>query len=568
VLEPTTISALLRELAVYYELDGDRHRAFAYERASKSVEAASGLHRLIEEGRLEELPGVGPSIARVVADLARIGTVPVLERQRAQWPAVVIELAQLPKVGVPKARRIFQSLAPADLDAVAELCRAGLIRELPGLGKISEQKILQAIEDRRRLGARQILIDAEDHTASLAHHLRADPAAQAVEICGPVRRWCEIVDRLAFAVASDSREAIADRLASFALVTSVDRASRDEAGADAPIVGFLAGGMRAEVHVAPRRKLGWTQIVATGSAEHVAQLRARAAERGLDLASLEADGEPLVYTALGLPWIPPELRDGTDELAAALAGDRFTDLITLEDLTTAFHCHTVYSDGKHTIAEMAQRAAELGFRGITITDHSAAAGYANGLDLARLREQAAEIAGLASEARILRGTEADILADGSIDVPPELVPELDVIIASVHQRYGLDEDGNTARLVAAMRQPFFKIWGHALGRLVLRRDPIAIRLDEVLDAAAASPVAIELNGDPYRLDLDPVNARKAAARGIKFVLACDAHSTKALEMTRYAVAMARRARLRKQDVLNALPVDELARAIRPRAPAA
>jgi DNA polymerase (family X) len=568
MLEPTTIAALLRELAVYYELDGDRHRAFAYERAAKSVEAAAGLHRLIDEGRLEELPGIGPSIARAVAELARHRTLPVLERLRAQWPPVVIELAQLPKVGVPKARRIFQSLSPTDLEAVADMCRAGLIRELPGLGKISEQKILQAIEDRRRHGARQILIDAEDHASALAHHLRAEPAAAAVEICGPTRRWCEIVDRLAFAVAADSRGAIADRLAGFALVTSVDRASRDAASADEPIVAFLAGGMRAEVHVAPRARLGWAQVVATGSAEHVAQLRARAAERGLDLARLEAADEQLVYTALGLPWIPPELRDGTDELAAALAGDRFDDLITLDDLTTAFHCHTVYSDGKHTVAAMAQRAAELGFGAITITDHSAAAGYANGLDLARLREQAAEIAGLESEARILRGTEADILADGSIDVPPEMIGELDVIIASVHQRYGLDEDGNTARLVAAMRQPFFKIWGHALGRLVLRRDPIAVRLDEVLDAIAASPAAIEINGDPYRLDLDPANARRAAARGIKFVLSCDAHSTKALEATRYAVAMARRARIRRSDVLNALPVDELARVIRPRARAA
>jgi DNA polymerase (family 10) len=568
MLEPTTIAALLRELAVYYELDGDRHRAFAYERASKSIEAANGLHRLIDEGRLEELPGVGPSIARVVAELARAGVVPVLERQRAQWPAVVIELAQLPKVGVPKARRIYQSLAPADLESVAEMCRAGLIRELPGLGKISEQKILQAIEDRRRNGARQILIDAEDHTTSLAHHLRADPAVQAVEICGPARRWCEVVDRLALAVASDSRDAIADRLASFALVTSIDRASREDPIPGAPIVAFMAGGMRAEIHVAPRRKLGWTQIVATGSAEHVARLCARAAERGLDLAALDAEGEQRVYTALDLPWIPPELRDGTDEIAAAAAGDRFTDLITLDDLTTAFHCHTVYSDGKHTVAQMAQAATELGFAGITITDHSAAAGYANGLDLARLRAQGAEIAGLASEARVLRGTEADILADGTIDVPPEIVPELDLIIASVHQRYGLDEDGNTARLVAAMRQPFFKIWGHALGRLVLRRDPIAVRLDEVLDAIAESRAAIEINGDPYRLDLDPENARRAAARGIKFVLSCDAHSTRALAMTRYAVAMARRARIRKRDVLNALPVDELARAIRPASRAA
>ncbi|HWU89822.1 MAG TPA: PHP domain-containing protein, partial [Kofleriaceae bacterium] len=537
MLEPTTIAALLRELAVYYELEGDRHRAFAYDRATKSVEAANGLHRLIDEGRLEELPGIGPSIARVVADLARTGMVPVLERLRAQWPPVVVELAHLPKVGVPKARKIYQALAPADLEAVAELCRTGLIRELPGLGKISEQKILQSIEERRRHGARIILIDAEERAASIAHHLRGEAAALRVEPCGPVRRWSEIVDRFAYAVASEHPEAIAHRLASFALVTSVDRTSREAGGGpEAPFVGFLAGGMRVEVHVAPPARFGWAQIIATGSAEHIGQLRARAAERGIDLGILEAADEEHVYAALGLPWIPPELRDGTDELAAALAGDRFTDLITLDDLTTAFHCHTTYSDGKHTVAEMARAAAELGYGAITITDHSAAAGYANGLDLARLREQHAEIAGLSPEARILRGTEADILADGSIDVPPELVPELDVIIASVHQRYGLDEAASTDRLIAAMRRPFFKIWGHALGRLVLRREPLAVRLDDVLDAIAESPAAIEINGDPYRLDLDPVSARKAAARGIKFVLSCDAHSTQAIGMARFAVA--------------------------------
>jgi DNA polymerase (family X) len=569
VMEPATIAALLRELAVYYELDADRHRAFAFERAAKVVEASNGLHRLIDEGRLEELPGIGPSIARVIAELARRGTVAVLERLRDKWPALVIELAQLPKVGVPKARKIFQSLAPADLDAVAALCKAGAIRELPGFGKISEQKILQSIEERRLQGARLLLLDAEGHAASLAHHLRGDPAISAVEIGGPVRRSCEVIDHLAYAVASDHPGAVIDRLAAFALVTSIDRASGGAPGSGAargPVVGFLAGGLRAELHIAPRDKLGWAQIVATGSREHVALLTARAAARGMNLEILVAADEPHVYRALGMPWIPPELRDGTDEVAAAVAGDTFADLITLEDVTTAFHCHTTYSDGKATIAEMAHAAAELGFRAITITDHSAAATYAGGLGLDQLRAQHAEIDALVDpEVRILRGTEADILADGAIDVPPELIGELDVIIASVHQRHHLDQDAMTRRLVTAMRQPFFKIWGHALGRLVLRRDPIDVRLDEVLDAIAGSPAAIEINGDPYRLDLDPVNARRAAQRGIKFVLSCDAHSTRALGAVRYAVAMARRARIRKRDVLNALPPDELADVIRPRA---
>ncbi len=556
-MEPATIAAQLRELGVYYELDGDKHRAFAYDRAAKAVAAANGLHRLIEEGRLEELPGVGPSIARVVAELHRRGTVNVLERLRAEWPSIVVELAQLPKVGVPKARKIYQAFAPANLDAVATAARAGLLREIPGFGKISEDKILHAIESRRDKGAQILLVEAEHHALSLAQHLRADPAAKRVEICGPVRRWCEVVDHLAYAVASDQREAMIDQLARYALITSVDRQAT-------PVVGYLTGGLRAELHIASPAKFGWAQIVATGSQEHVALLRQRAADRGMNLDILEAVDEPHVYTALGMPYLPPEVRDGTDEVTAALAGDDFRDLVTLEDVTAAFHCHTTYSDGKHSIAEMTQAAAELGFGAITITDHSAAASYASGLDLAQLRAQHAEIDALPpSEIRILRGTEADILADGTIDVPPDIVGELDLVIASVHQRYKLDEDGMTKRLVAAMRAPYFKIWGHALGRLVLRRDPIAVRLDEVLDAVAESNAAIEINGDPHRLDLDPVNARKAVARGIKFVLSSDAHSTRGLGAVRFAVGMARRARIRKRDVLNARPPDELAALIRP-----
>jgi DNA polymerase (family 10) len=204
---------------------------------------------------------------------------------------------------------------------------------------------------------------------------------------------------------------------------------------------------------------------------------------------------------------------------------------------------------------------------ITITDHSAAASYAGGLDAAALRNQHAEMASLTDlPVRLFRGTEADILADGTIDVPMELVPELDLVIASVHQRYKATEDEMTRRLVTTMRKPFFKVWGHALGRLVLRRDPIAVRLDEVLDAVAESPAAIEINGDPYRLDLDPINARKAAARGIPFVLSSDAHSVKGIEAVRWAVAMARRARIRKRQVLNALPPELLAERIRPLAP--
>ena len=540
-MDPATIGALLREIAVYFDLDGDRHRAMAYDRAARSIEAANGLHRLIDEGRLEELPGIGPSIAKVVGDLWRRGSAAVLENLREKWPAVIVELAQLPSVGVQKARKIHQALHPADLDAVAGLARAGALRELPGFGKTSEAKILKAIEDRAARGQRAIHVDAEEHARSLAGYLRADPAAERVEIAGQVRRWCEIVDHLSFAIATHHRAAVIDRLRSHGLVTSIEEGD--------VVTARLADGMRCELHLCEPRRFGWTWIVATGSAEHVARLQ-------------PADGEEVdVYRANGLPWLPPEVRDGTDEWA----GGDFSDLVTLDDVTCAFHCHTTYSDGKDSIEAMARAAGALGMQAITITDHSAAASYAGGIGADGLRAQAAEIAGLDMPVKILRGTEADILADGRIDVPEEMIGELDLVIASVHQRYKLDEDGMTNRLVTAMRQPFFKVWGHALGRLVLRRDPIAVRLDEVLDAIAESPAAIEINGDPYRLDLDPINARKAAARGIPFVLSSDAHSTKGIEAVRWAVAMARRARIRKAQVLNTRAPEELAERVRPRA---
>lgn len=559
-MEPATIAAQLRELALYYELDGDRHRAFAYERAAAAAGAANGLARLIDEGRLEELPGIGPSTAKVITELARAGSVPVLDRMRATWPPVVLELAQLRGVGVLKARAIYQAFSPPDLEAVADLARAGALRELPKFGQVSERKVLEAIEERRAQGARILLLDAEPHAESLAAHVFADPAALEVLSCGPVRRWLEIVDRVAIAVATHDRDAVIARFASYPLASAVDRSGW-------PITAQLPGGLRAELYPAAPAQLGWAQLVATGSPEHVALLRARATDRGVDLDTLDAPDEAAVYAALGLPLLPPEVRDGSDELAAADAGDDFGDLVALADVTAAFHCHTTHSDGTHSIAQMAAAAGAHGFGAITITDHSAAAGYANGLDGERLRGQAAEIAALADDAtggvRILHGSEADILEDGAIDVPPGLVAELDVVIASVHQRYKLDEAASTARLIAAMRQPFFKVWGHALGRLVLRREPIPVRLADVLDAVAESPAAIEINGDPHRLDLDPVSARQAVARGIKFVLSSDAHSTRGIGMVRYAVGMARRARIRRRDVLNTLPPDELAAAVRP-----
>ncbi len=558
-MDAVEIAASLRELSVYMQLERDPHRARAYERAAQTIEAIHDLEQRVAEGTLIGLPGIGNSIARVVTELHLQGHVPNLSRLRELWPHNVVELAQIREVGARRARILIEHLAPRDLDELIAMAEAGKVRELPGFGKSSEAKLIQVLRARHRRGERHILVDARRLDTQLRDYLARAPDALAVHGGGATRRWLEVVEELAVVVATHEPAAIRAHLARHPLIMEVADGEHPELA-----IAHLADGGLTRVHVVPPERAGAAQIVATGSPAHVAQLRERAAAAGRHLERIEGD-EAAVYAALGLPWLPPEIRDGDDELARAAAGERFDDLITVADVTGAVHCHTTHSDGKHSIAQMAGGAAARGMRFLTITDHSASAHYAGGLDDAGLREQWNEIAAAQADTpvRLLRGTESDILADGSLDFAAETLRELDVVIASIHNRHKLDEDAMTQRLVTAMRQPLFKIWGHALGRLVLRRDPIACRFDEVLDAIADSPAAIEINGDPYRLDLDPVRARAAHARGVRFVVSTDAHSIPELDNITYAVHMARRARLRPRDVLNTLAPDEFAAAVRP-----
>lgn len=553
-MDPLTIAASLRELAVYLRLERDPHRARAYEGAAATVEAVHDVERRVADGTLTELPGIGASIARVVAELQQRGTVDTLERLRARWPRTVVELSQLPGVGLKRAQALCDRLAPADLDALTAMVEAGLARVVPGFGPATEAKLLAALRGRHVRREAMALIDARRVSGQLVAYLAAAPAAIAVHEAGPVRRWLEVVDELVVVVVTDAPAAIRAHVARHPLVLAV-------ADGDDPAVTTLrmAHGGRGRVVTTAAVGLGAALIVATGSAGHVDAMRARAAAAGRALDAIAGD-EAAVYAALAAPWVPPEVRDGDDELGA-----RWDDLVTVADVRGAVHCHTTYSDGRHSIAEMAAAAAGHGLDYLTITDHSSAAFYAHGLDDDRLRAQWAEIAEVqaTTPVRLLRGVEADILVDGALDVSPAAAGELEVVVASVHSRHKLDEDAMTRRLVAAMRQPGFKIWGHALGRLVLRRDGVPCRFDEVLDAIAPDAAAIELNGDPHRLDLDPVRARAAAARGIRFVLSVDAHSTRGLDDIAYAVAMARRARLRPAQVLNALPTDGFVAAVRP-----
>jgi DNA polymerase (family 10) len=348
----------------------------------------------------------------------------------------------------------------------------------------------------------------------------------------------------------------------------------------------LANGLQVDLRIVPPADFVTLLHHLTGSKAHHVKLRSLARERGLTLsewglfdlsaAATETDGEPRgprhlvrseaeIYRALGLAPVPPELREDEGEIEAARDGTLPADLVRLEDVCGMVHCHTTGSDGHATVEEMARAAEAAGFEYLTITDHSGSAGYARGLDADRLRRQWEEI-DLVQERvgiRLLKGTEADILEDGALDWPDSIIERLDVVIASVHSRMRMGEDEMTRRLVRAMALPFFKIWGHASGRLLNERDPYAVRVDEVLDALAGSRGAIEVNGDPHRLDMEPRWLRRARDRHIPFVLTTDAHSLEGLTQLRWAIVTARRGWVTKGEVLNALPAAEFAKAVRP-----
>jgi DNA polymerase (family 10) len=325
----------------------------------------------------------------------------------------------------------------------------------------------------------------------------------------------------------------------------------------------LLGGGAGAVRAAPPARWGTALVRETGSREHVQALAARAADRGLVLDDLEGDSEADLYARLGLPEVPPELREAE---AAADWPAGGAGLIELADIRGFVHCHTTASDGRHDLREMATGARERGMAYLTITDHSPSASYAGGLTPERLAEQAAEIAALRPGLGIdvLAGTESDIRADGTLDYAPEVLAGLDVIIASIHNRFKMDSAQMTERLVTAMGQPLFKIWGHGLGRILLRRDPVACDVERVLDAAAAGRAAIEVNGDPHRLDLPPRWLREARRRGLRFVISVDAHSIRDFEYLENGVRMARRAGIRKEEVLNTLPALAFRQSVRPR----
>ncbi|RYZ02353.1 MAG: PHP domain-containing protein [Myxococcales bacterium] len=534
-----------------------KFKIMAYERAAETVATLGPeLATFVEQDRLRELPGIGSAISAQIQELYNTGSSQLLERLRSDAPAGAAELVRVPGLTPRRIQALSDALGVRSLDELLTACREGRVRSVRGFGAKTEQQLLEAGERwlQRSLSqppAPLLLSRALEVAEQLLSPLAR--AGLRASIAGALRRGEETPPSLELVVASRLEEAL-DPLRSARGVLRIDAAEQ---------VVYLAERRTAKVFFTPPERWGNALFTATGDEAHVAAVTARAHARGVTLSAQAFETEHELYGAAELPFVPPELRGGllSLEASAAQAGD----LVDIASIQGMVHCHTTFSDGKHSVLEMAQAAHALGMRYITITDHSPSAHYAGGVSVDTLYRQWEEIAAAQEQVpvRILRGVESDILRDGSLDYPDEVLSQLDVVIASIHARHRLNREEMTARLRRALSLPLFKIWGHGLGRILNHREPIDCDVTAVLDALAESRGAIELNADPHRLDLPPRWIPEAVARGIPFVVSVDAHSVHGFDVLRYGVTMARRGGLRRSQVLNTLTADEFIARVRP-----
>ena len=578
------IAAALQEIGALLELKGDEYfKARAYKLGARAVaELTEDIGKLVKENRLTLVKGIGHALAKQIQDLHTTGESTFLNQLRAELPPGIIELSNVPGLNVKKVERLHKELGVSTLPELKAACESGQVRNVKGFGATTEQKILEAIavaetrsEDRQQ---RIHIHHALRAGQGILDYLRRTPGFVQGELAGSLRRWQETVSSVVVVASAKKPKQLINKLLGSPLVIRVNEQSSSTCSV------VLSEGFKATLFAVKPEEFANKLLRATGSKAHLERLdqialkrKLRLTEKGIEKIgprqstsktagrSVLLKTEAEIYHRLGMQYVPPELREDQGEIEAALEHVLPEDLIAAADIRGMVHCHTKYSDGKHSVAEMVQAAEAMGMKYITITDHSPTAFYAGGVKIDRLQRQWEEIDLVQEQTkvRILKGTESDILQDGSLDYPDWILEQFDVIVASIHSRYKMNEDQMTRRIVKAMQQPVFKIWGHALGRLIEKRPPFDCRIEEILDVIVESRAAIEINGDPYRLDMEPRWVRAARKRRIKFVISTDAHSTGALNNLKYGVGIARRGWVRRGEVLNALGVKAFQKAVRP-----
>jgi DNA polymerase (family 10) len=567
------IAEALEELGNLYELDGAIvHRVLAYRKAARAVrEAPVSVAALAREGRATEVPGIGKTLQEKILALAQTGTIPAAEKLRAKFPPTLIEVTRLPGLGPKRARLLYSELGIDSLQALREAALAQRLRTVHGFSEKFEQGVLAALQEGvgERPAPRLLLPRAIDIGQALIDGLRQQAGEHTrVELAGSARRMVDSVKDIDLVASGPNPLQISSSLTKLDLIESVSSVSATGAR------GRIHSGLPVDLRVATPEQFGNLLQHFTGSQAHNAALREAAVRRGLHVSEHgildDATGtvqtcasEQQVYERLDLAYIPPELREDRGELQAAAAdGKGLPTLICEGDIKGDLHCHTVASDGRNTIEEMALAARARGYEYLAITDHSASHGFGNHVSAATLREQIERVADVNERVegiRLLAGSEVNILPDGTLDYDDELLAALDWVIASVHTAFSMSEQAMTARVIAAIEHPLVDAIGHPTGRLIERRAPYSLDLEAIFAAAARTQTMIEINANPDRRDLSDVHARSAVKAGARIVINSDAHRTETLGLMRWGVATARRAWLRAADVANTQPWERFAK---------
>ena len=580
------VARILRETAHLLEIDGamiGRYRS--YEKAAELIESLpDSIAELAKDPKqLTELPGIGDRMAEHIQEVLKTSDYALRKKLLKKYPHTILDVLRLQSLGPKKVALLWSTFKAATVEDVERLCREQKLRNVPGFGEKSEQNILKAIEVFKKSSGRYHMDVVEAEAQKLIAHTQAfGKAVESITPAGSLRRGRETVGDLDLLLtlakghtSQKQIDAVSDHILKYPDIDQVLARGENK-------VSFrLAIGLQVDVRLLEKESFGAALLYFTGSKEHNVALRGRANKLGYTLNEyalttlkggkrVASKSEEEIYAKLGLETPPPEIRESAGEIEAA-ESKQLPTLLRLEDIRGDLQMHTTATDGKNSIEEMATAAKVLGYQYIALTDHSKAVTVANGMDEKRTLQQIAKIRDAQKRVpgiRILAGIEVDILKDGSLDLDDEVLAQLDVVVVSIHSYMNLDRTAMTARLLAAIENPYTQIIAHPTGRLLLRRDGFDYDMERILDAAAQHGVAMECNAYPDRLDLRDVHLRMAKERGVKVVISTDAHSTTHLPFMRYGVTTARRGWLEKQDVLNTLPTQQFLAALRPKPQAA
>lgn len=571
-METARIAQILSEMGTLLEVQGENpFRCRAYHNAAQTLKSLpSDLSELIADGRLADTPGIGSTMFSKIVQLATTGQLPAYDDLRRATPPGLVALLRVPGLGPKKIKALHDELK---IESLADLRAAGeakKIAPLKGFGAKTEQKILEGITFVESVGDRILQSKARRLVSPIFDAIRQHPLVTRAEVCGSLRRRAETIGDLDILFSAEDPVPVLDHFVKLPEVATVLAHGPTKASVR------LADGVQCDLRGVEDSQFPFALHYFTGSKAHNIAMRRRALAQGYSLNEYSLSGEKDsvacqteadLFAALGLAYIPPELREDVGEIEAAEKGP-LPRLVEVGDLAGTFHCHTDWSDGQATLEEMAQAAQALGLSYLGIADHSRSAGYAGGLSVDRVRQQWAAIDALnatyAGKFRIFKGTECDILLDGTLDYPDELLDGFDYVVASVHSSFGMPRDEMTARIVRAVSNPRVTMLGHLTGRLLLARDAYALDVDAVISAAAKAGTMIEINANPHRLDLDDIHCRRARALGVTIVINPDAHSTGGLADLDYGVGVARRAGLGAADLFNTASLTEVTEALEKR----